>query len=74
MKIFSEELVEKVVKELYIVNFVQVIIGDVLLVVQYLEKEMGIFFICMDQGFFGFVVNQIGIEVEKVVLDRGVGL
>ena len=39
MKIFSEELVEKAVKELHIANLAQATIGDVLLVAQYLEKE-----------------------------------
>ena len=42
MKIFSEELVEKAVKELHIANLAQATIGDVLLVAQYLEKETGI--------------------------------
>ena len=41
MKIFSEELVEKAVKELHIANLAQATIGDVLLVAQYLEKETG---------------------------------
>lgn len=41
MKIFSEELVEKAVKELHIANLAQATIGDVLLVAQYLEKERG---------------------------------
>ena len=49
MKIFSEELVEKAVKELHIANLAQATIGDVLLVAQYLEKETGIPFIRMDQ-------------------------
>ena len=40
MKIFSEELVEKAVKELHIANLAQATIGDVLLVAQYLEKEI----------------------------------
>ena len=54
MKIFSEELVEKAVKELHIANLAQATIGDVLLVAQYLEKETGIPFIRMDQaGSFG---------------------
>ena len=47
MKIFSEELVEKAVKELHIANLAQATIGDVLLVAQYLEKETGIPFIRM---------------------------
>ena len=39
MKIFSEELVEKAVKELHIANLAQATIGDVLLVAQYLERN-----------------------------------
>lgn len=38
MKIFSEELVEKAVKELHIANLAQATIGDVLLVAQYHGK------------------------------------
>ena len=60
MKIFSEELVEKAVKELHIANLAQATIGDVLLVAQYLEKETGIPFIRMDQGSPGLAANQIG--------------
>jgi hypothetical protein len=71
MKIFSEELVEKAVKELHIANLAQATIGDVLLVAQYLEKETGIPFIRMDQGSPGLAANQIGIEAEKAALDRG---
>ena len=73
MKIFSEELVEKAVKELHIANLAQATIGDVLLVAQYLEKETGIPFIRMDRGSPGLAANQIGIEAEKAALDRGVG-
>ena len=62
MKIFSEELVEKAVKELHIANLAQATIGDVLLVAQYLEKETGIPFIRMDQGSPGLAANQIGID------------
>ena len=39
MKIFSEELVEKAVKELHIANLAQATIGDVLLVAQYLPID-----------------------------------
>lgn len=73
MKIFSEELVEKAVKDLNIANLSQATIGEVLLVAQYLEKETGIPFIRMDQGSPGLPVNQAGIEAEKAALDRGVG-
>ena len=73
MKIFSEELVEKVVKELHIADLSKATIGEVLLVAQYLEKETGIPFIRMDQGSPGLPVNQLGVEAEKAALDRGVG-
>ncbi|MBQ3605048.1 MAG: pyridoxal phosphate-dependent aminotransferase [Muribaculaceae bacterium] len=73
MKIFSEELVEKAVKELHIADLSKATIGEVLLVAQYLEKEPGIPFIRMDQGSPGLPVNQLGVEAEKAALDRGVG-
>ena len=73
MKIFSEELVTKAVKELHIADLSKATIGEVLLVAQYLEKETGIPFIRMDQGSPGLPVNQLGVEAEKAALDRGVG-
>ena len=73
MKIFSEELVAKAVKELHIADLSKATIGEVLLVAQYLEKETGIPFIRMDQGSPGLPVNQLGVEAEKAALDRGVG-
>ena len=73
MKIFSEELVAKAVKELHIADLSKATIGEVLLVAQYLEKETGIPFIRMDQGSPGLSVNQLGVEAEKAALDRGVG-
>ena len=73
MKIFSEELVEKAVRELHIADLSKATIGEVLLVAQYLEKETGIPFIRMDQGSPGLPVNQLGVEAEKAALDRGVG-
>ncbi len=73
MKIFSEELVEKAVKELHIADLSKATIGEVLLVALYLEKETGIPFIRMDQGSPGLPVNQLGVEAEKAALDRGVG-
>ncbi|MBR6639055.1 MAG: pyridoxal phosphate-dependent aminotransferase, partial [Muribaculaceae bacterium] len=73
MKIFSEELVEKAVKDLHVADLSKATIGEVLLVAQYLEKETGIPFIRMDQGSPGLPVNQMGVEAEKAALDRGVG-
>lgn len=73
MKIFSEELVAKAVKELNIADLSGATIGEILLVAQYLEKETGIPFIRMDQGSPGLPVNHYGVEAEKAALDRGVG-
>ena len=73
MKIFSEELVEKAVKDLHVADLSKATIGEVLLVAQYLEKETGIPFIRMDQGSPGLPVNRCGVEAEKAALDRGVG-
>ena len=67
MKIFSEELVEKAVKELHVADLSKATIGEVLLVAQYLEKETGIPFIRMDQGSPGLPVNQMGVEAEKAM-------
>ena len=73
MKIFSEELVNKAVQDLHIANLSSATIGEVLLVAQYLEKEIGIPFVRMDQGSPGLPVNRYGVEAEKAALDRGVG-
>ena len=73
MKIFSEELVERAVKDLHVADLSKATIGEVLLVAQYLEKETGVPFIRMDQGSPGLPVNSYGVEAEKAALDRGVG-
>ena len=73
MKIFSEELVEKAVRELHIADLSKATIGEVLLVAQYLENATGVPFIRMDQGSPGLPVNKLGVEAEKAALDRGVG-
>ena len=73
MKIFSEELVDKAVRELHVADLSRATIGEVLLVAQYLEKQTGIPFVRMDQGSPGLPVNQYGVEAEKAALDRGVG-
>jgi aspartate/methionine/tyrosine aminotransferase len=73
MKIFSEELVDKAVRELHIADLSRATIGEVLLVAQYLEKQTGIPFVRMDQGSPGLPVNKYGVEAEKAALDRGVG-
>ncbi len=73
MKIFSEELVAKAVKELNIADLSNATIGEIVLVAQYLERETGIRFIRMDQGSPGLPVNRYGVEAEKAALERGVG-
>lgn len=73
MKIFSEESVEKAVRELHVADLAHATIGEVLLVAQCLEKATGIPFIRMDQGSPGLPVNRYGVEAEKKALDRGVG-
>ena len=49
-KVFSEELVDRVVKELQIADLDNATIGEVLLVASRLEELTGIPFIRMDQG------------------------
>ena len=73
MKIFSEELVSRAIRDLHIADLSQATIGEVLLTAQYLEKETGIPFVRMDQGSPGLPVNRYGVEAEKAALDRGVG-
>ena len=73
MKIFSEELVGKAVKDLKIANLSQATIGEILLVAQYLEKETGIPFIRMDQGSPGLPVNREGVKAEIEALESGIG-
>lgn len=72
-QVFSEELVDSVVKELHVADLANATIGDVLLVASRLEELTGIPFIRMDQGSPGLPANRIGVEAEKAALDRGVG-
>ena len=72
-KVFSEELVSKVAKDMNVADLKNATIGDVLLVASKLEQLTGIPFIRMDQGSPGLPPNRIGIEAEKAALDRGVG-
>ena len=72
-KVFSEELVDRVVGELQIADLCNATIGEVLLVASRLEALTGIPFIRMDQGSPGLEANRIGVEAEKAALDRGVG-
>lgn len=72
-KVFSEELVSQVVKEMKVADLQNATIGDVLLVASRLEQITGIPFIRMDQGSPGLPANRIGIEAEKAALDKGLG-
>ena len=72
-RVFSEDLVARVVDELQIANLERATIGEVLLVASRLEELTGIPFIRMDQGSPGLPANMIGVEAEKAALDRGVG-
>lgn len=72
-RVFSEELVNSVAKEMKVADLANATIGDVLLVASRLEELTGIPFIRMDQGAPGLPANKIGIEAEKKALDRGVG-
>ena len=72
-KVFSEELVAQVAKEMKVADLSNATIGEVLLVASGLEKQTGIPFIRMDQGSPGLPANRVGIEAEKAALDKGVG-
>ena len=72
-RVFSEELVSSVAKEMKVANLQNATIGDVLLVASRLEELTGIPFIRMDQGSPGLPANRIGIEAEKAALDKGLG-
>ena len=73
MRVFSEELVDKVAKEMKVADLENATIGDVLLVASRLEELTGIPFIRMDQGSPGLPANKVGIEAEKAALDKGLG-
>ena len=72
-KVFSEDLVARVAKDMKVADLSNATIGEVLLVASGLEKETGIPFIRMDQGSPGLPANKVGIEAEKVALDKGLG-
>ena len=72
-KVFSEDLVAQVAKDMNVADLQNATIGDVLLVASKLEQMTGIPFIRMDQGSPGLPQNKVGIEAEKAALDRGVG-
>lgn len=72
-KVFSEDIVSQVVKEMKVADLQNATIGDVLLVASRLEQLTGIPFIRMDQGSPGLPANKVGIEAEKAALDKGLG-
>lgn len=71
-RVFSQELVGKVVDDLKITSLEKATIGEVLLLASGLERMTGIPFIRMDQGVPGLKPCQIGIDAEKEALDSGV--
>ena len=72
-KVFNEDLVASVVREMKVADLQNATIGDILLVASRLEELTGIPFIRMDQGSPGLPANRIGIEAEKAALDKGLG-
>lgn len=72
-KVFNEDLVASVAREMKVADLQNATIGDILLVASQLEELTGIPFIRMDQGSPGLPANRIGIEAEKAALDKGLG-
>lgn len=72
-KVFNEDLVSSVAREMKVADLQNATIGDILLVASRLEELTGIPFIRMDQGSPGLPANRIGIEAEKAALDKGLG-
>ena len=72
-KVFNEDLVASVAREMKVADLQNATIGDILLVASRLEELTGIPFIRMDQGSPGLPANRVGIEAEKAALDKGLG-
>ena len=72
-KVFNEDLVASVAREMKVADLQNATIGDILLVASRLEELTGIPFIRMDQGSPGLPANRIGIEAETAALDKGLG-
>ena len=68
-RVYSQELVDRVVDELKITDLEQATIGQVVLLASRLEELTGIPFIRMDQGVPGLEPCRIGTEAEKQSLD-----
>lgn len=71
-RVFSQELVDRVVDELKITKLENATIGEVVLLASRLVELTGVPFIRMDQGVPGLKPNQIGIEAEKKALGTGI--
>lgn len=71
-EIFSRELVDSVVKEFKVPSLANATIGQMVVVASNLEARTGIPFIRMDQGVPGLKPCAIGMEAERVALDKGV--
>ena len=68
-RVYSQELVDRVVDELKITDLDQATIGQVVLLASRLEELTGIPFIRMDQGVPGLEPCRIGTAAEKQALD-----
>ena len=68
-RVYSQELVDRVVDELKVTDLEQAAIGQVVLLASRLEELTGIPFIRMDQGVPGLEPCRIGTEAEKQALD-----
>ncbi len=68
-RVYSQELVDRVVDELKITDLEQATIGQVVLLASRLEELTVIPFIRMDQGVPGLEPCRIGTEAEKQALD-----
>ena len=68
-RVYSQELVDRVVDELKITDLEQATIGQVVLLASRLEELTGIPFIRMDKGVPGLDPCRIGTEAEKQALD-----
>ena len=71
-RVYSEELVGRVVAESGIPDLENATIGEVVLIAQRLEQLTGIPFIRMDQGVPGLEPCRVGTEAEKAALDTGI--
>lgn len=71
-RVYSQELIDRVVDEYKITDLEHATIGQVLLLASRLEELTGIPFIRMDQGVPGLEPCRIGTEAEKQALDTDI--